>query len=196
MELGPELLISAYAQGVFPMADERGVIRWYQPDPRAVLPLDQLHISQSLRRLLRRGNFQIRVNGDFEAVMRACAAPGPGREETWISEDLLQAYVNLHELGFAHSVEVIAPDGQMVGGLYGVTVRGLFAGESMFSKAPSASKIALVYLVNRLRQRGYLLLDVQYLTPHLSRMGAIEVSAAHYAKLLQKALTVEARFDG
>ena len=195
MRLGPELLISAYAQGIFPMDDGNGTIHWYQPDPRAILPLDQLHISRSLHRLLRREQYDIQIDRDFEAVMRACAAPATDREETWISEELLRAYVTLHELGYAHSVEVLTTDGELVGGLYGVTVRGLFAGESMFSIVPSASKIALVYLVDRLRLRGYQLLDVQYLTPHLSKMGAVEVSAARYDELLQHALTVSPRFD-
>lgn len=194
MRLTPELLLSAYAQGVFPMADEEGSIHWFQPDPRAILPLDRLHMSRSLQRLLRRDLFEIRINSDFEGIMRACAAPGPGREETWISEQMVQAYVELHALGFAHSVEVYEGE-QLVGGLYGVTVRGLFAGESMFSRVPSASKVALVHLADRLRRRGFALLDVQYLTPHLINMGAIEVPAAIYERLLQQALRVPAQFD-
>lgn len=194
MELGPELLLSAYAQGVFPMADEEGAIHWYRPDPRAILPLDQLHISRSLQRLLRRNLYRVEVDRAFEEVMRACARPASGREATWISEEMIAAYVRLHELGFAHSLEVRTAEDELVGGLYGVTLRGLFAGESMFSHVPSASKVALVHLVDRLRQREYSLLDVQYLTPHLLSMGAIEVTAEQYAQLLRHALSRPASF--
>jgi leucyl/phenylalanyl-tRNA--protein transferase len=191
----PELLLTAYSQGVFPMADELGTIHWYQPDPRAILPLDRLHISRSLGRLLRRQPYEVVVNRDFVGVMRACAMPGPGRRETWISEQMVDAYSELHRLGFAHSVELYDENRGLVGGLYGVTVRGLFAGESMFSRAPSASKIALAHLVDRLRARGFALLDVQYLTPHLVTMGAIEVPATIYDELLRQAMTRPARFD-
>ncbi len=177
------------------MADESGAIHWYQPDPRAILPLNRLHISRSLQRLLRRNLYEVVVDRDFEGVMRACAAAGPGREETWINEEMVRAYVELHRLGFAHSVEVRSGDGELIGGLYGVTVRGLFAGESMFSRVPSASKVALVFLAERLRQRNFTLLDVQYLTPHLVAMGAVEVTAVVYDDLLKEALAIPARFE-
>lgn len=194
-DLTPNLLLSAYSQGVFPMANEwDGQIYWYKPERRAVLPFNRLHVSRSLERLLRRNLYRVTVNEQFEAVMRACAAPAPGREETWINEAMVRAYVDLHRLGFAHSVEI--HDGEaLVGGLYGVTVGGLFAGESMFSRVPSASKIALVRLVERLQARGFTLLDVQYMTPHLKKMGAVEISAAKYELLLTAALTIVARFD-
>lgn len=194
MDLNPELLLAAYSQGAFPMSDEHGTIHWYRPDPRAILPIERLHISRSLQRLLRRNLFDVYINRDFEGVMRACAAPAPGREETWINEEMVRAYVSLHGLGFAHSVEVYDGD-LLVGGLYGVAVRGLFAGESMFSLTPSASKIALVHLAERLRQRNFVVLDVQYLTPHLISMGAIEISAQAYEGRLQQALAVLTRFD-
>lgn len=194
MNLTPEILLSAYAQGVFPMAHQDGRIYWYSPDPRAILPLDRLHTSRSLMRLIRAGKYEVRFNTSFPDVIIACAASGPGREETWISDEIIEAYIWLHELGFAHSVETWM-DGQLIGGLYGVTLRGFFAGESMFSRRPDASKVALYFLVRRLRERGFLLLDVQYLTPHLERLGAIEVPGWQYQELLRDALAVEARFD-
>lgn len=194
MELDSATLLYAYSHGIFPMADMPGIVNWYRPERRGILPFGRLHISHSLARLLRTHPYQLRVNGDFEAVMRACAAPAPGREETWIDEELIRAYVDLHNVGSAHSVEVVSAEGTIVGGLYGVTVGGLFAGESMFSRVPSASKIALVFLVRRLQERGFRLLDVQFLTPHLQKMGAIVVSSARYDQLLQQALQVSARF--
>lgn len=194
MQLTPEVLLSAYAQGVFPMAHPDGTIQWYSPDPRAILPLGNLHVSRSLRRVIGQARFEVRVDTAFRQVMRECAAPTIGREETWISETLIDAYMGLHELGFAHSVE--AWDGQqLVGGLYGVSLRGLFAGESMFSRRRDASKVALYHLVLRLRRQGYILLDVQFLTPHLQRFGAIEIPRFHYHELLREALAVDARFD-
>ncbi|MCL4803412.1 MAG: leucyl/phenylalanyl-tRNA--protein transferase [Anaerolineae bacterium] len=193
MTLTPELLLTAYSQGIFPMADGPGQISWYSPDPRAILPLDRLHTSRSLARYLHSGNFEVRFNSAFLDVITACAAPGPGREETWISDEIIEAYVWLHQLGFAHSVETWV-EGSLVGGLYGVSLRGLFAGESMFSARPNASKVALFYLVDRLRSQGFTLLDVQFLTPHLERMGAIEVSRGDYQKMLEQAMTIITRF--
>jgi leucyl/phenylalanyl-tRNA--protein transferase len=175
------------------MAHEDGVY-WYDPDPRAILPLDGLHVSRSLARTLQKDRFEVRVDTAFTAVMRACAAPAPGREETWISEEFIAAYNNLHNLRFAHSVETWF-EGKLVGGLYGVAVRGLFAGESMFSRQTDASKVALVHLVNRLRERGFLLLDVQFLTDHLQRLGAIEISQAAYKRRLAQAMQVDTRFN-
>lgn len=194
MNLSPETLLSAYMQGAFPMAHEDGRIYWYAPDPRAVLPLDQLHISRSLHRTIRRGGYDVRVNTAFAAVMAACATPAPGREQTWISEEIIAAYVRLHHLGFAHSVESWDGD-ELAGGLYGVSIRGFFAGESMFSRQRDASKVALYHLVLRLRDRGFRLLDVQFQTPHLERLGAVEVSRRRYMALLRGALAVDTRFD-
>jgi leucyl/phenylalanyl-tRNA--protein transferase len=192
-KLTPELLLSAYSQGVFPMAYDDGIY-WFDPDPRAILPLDGLHISRSLARTLKKGLFEIRVNTAFTAVMQACAAPAAGREDTWISEEIIAAFTNLHNLRFAHSVEAWF-EGKLVGGLYGVALRGLFAGESMFSRQKDASKVALVYLVDRLQERGFQLLDVQFMTEHLRRLGAIEVAQADYKKRLQRAMQVRTQFD-
>jgi leucyl/phenylalanyl-tRNA--protein transferase len=194
MNLTPELLLTAYAQGIFPMAHEDGRIYWYSPDPRAILPLDRLHASRSLLRHIRAGLYDVRFNTAFADVIVACAAPGPGREQTWISDEIVEAYIWLHELGFAHSVEAWSGE-ELVGGLYGIGLRGFFAGESMFSRRPDASKVALYHLVNRLRERGFLLLDVQFMTPHLASLGAIEVPQWQYHELLREALAVEARFD-
>jgi leucyl/phenylalanyl-tRNA---protein transferase len=189
--LSPDLLLSAYCQGIFPMADPDGRIYWYDPDPRAILPFDGFHQSRSLQRTVTRQLFEIRVDTDFAAVIQACARPGDGREETWISPELMAAYVNLHRLGFAHSVECWQ-DGRLVGGRYGVTVRGLFAGESMFSRERDASKVALVHLVDRLRRGGFQLLDVQFMTDHLRRFGAVEISRREYRRRLKEPLGVAA----
>ena len=194
MELTPEVLLSGYMQGIFPMAHDDGRIYWYAPDPRAILPLDGLHVSQSLRRVIHRGLFEVRFNTAFEAVIAACAAPAPDREQTWLSAEIQSAYIELHRLGFAHSVEAWA-GGELVGGLYGVSIRGFFAGESMFSRRRDASKVALYYLVQRLRARGFRLLDVQFVTPHLLRLGAVEVPRQRYLAHLRQALAVATRFD-
>lgn len=175
------------------MSHEDGIY-WYDPDPRAILPLDGLHISRSLSRTLKQNKFEIRVNSAFTAVMQACAAPDFGREETWISQEIITAFTNLHNLSFAHSVEAWF-EGKLVGGLYGVALRGLFAGESMFSQKSDASKVALVYLVNRLRERGFHLLDVQFMTDHLGRLGAIEITQAAYKRRLAQAMQAEVWFD-
>lgn len=195
MKLSPFLLLNAYSQGIFPMADEKGEIYWYDPDPRAIFPLDQFHIPRSLRRRLNRRDYEVRYDYDFRAVIRACAAPRPDQssDETWINGDIIESYCMLHALGFAHSVETWM-DGELVGGLYGVALGGLFAGESMFSRVTDASKIALVHLVWRLRERGFVLLDTQFMTAHLERFGAIEVSRTAYKRLLEAALQVQARF--
>lgn len=193
MNLTPELLLTAYSQGMFPMAHEDGQIYWYSPDPRAILPLDRLRTSRSLYRLIHSGKYAVSFDSVFTGVMLACAAPGPGRETTWISDEIVEAYAMLHKLGFAHSVEVWSGE-ELVGGLYGVSLRGLFAGESMFSVRPNTSKVALYYLVRHLQARAYTLLDVQFQTPHLARLGAIEVSLARYRDLLHQAMVVDAHF--
>lgn len=187
MRLDPEQLLYAYAQGVFPMAHGDGQIFWYDPDPRAIIPLDRFHVPSRLARTVRQAPFEIRVDKAFRRVMELCAAPAPGREETWISEDFLTAYSELHELGLAHSVEAWQ-DGELVGGLYGVTLNSLFAGESMFSLERDASKVTLVHLVRRLRRRNYLLLDIQFLTEHLAQFGAMEIPRERYHRLLREAL--------
>jgi leucyl/phenylalanyl-tRNA--protein transferase len=191
--LTPELLIAAYTQGYFPMADNRGRVLWYDPDPRGILPLETFHVPRRLARTIRQGRVEVRVDTTFRAVMEGCAAPAPGREKTWISPELTEAYLQLHRLGFAHSVETWC-EGELLGGVYGVAIRGLFAGESMFSRRTDASKIALVHLVGQLRERGFVLFDTQFVTPNLARYGAVEVPRSRYRELLAGALRVEAAF--
>lgn len=191
--LTPQLLISAYCQGIFPMAHDDGNIYWYDPDPRAIIPLENFHIPRSLHRTLKKKLFTITRDQAFSQVIRGCAAPAPDREHTWISDEIVEAYEHLHGLGWAHSVEVWR-NGRLAGGLYGVAVGGLFAGESMFSTETDASKVALVHLVRHLKQQGFTLLDTQFLTPHLQRFGAVEIPASQYKTRLQHALTVNAHF--
>ena len=193
IKLTPQILLQAYSQGIFPMADDDGSVYWYDPDPRAILPLDTFHMPRSLARRIRQGGFEVRFDTAFREVMTACAKPAPGREATWISPEFINVYSALHRLGFAHSVETWI-NGQLAGGLYGVSIQGLFAGESMFSQVADSSKIALVYLIDRLRQGGFYLLDIQFMTPHLQRFGAIEISRAEYRAQLAHALTIAARF--
>lgn len=175
------------------MADENGAIYWYDPDPRAIIPLDTFHVPRRLGRMVRSGRFMVRVDSDFPGVIKACATPTAGREDTWISPDLIASYLLLHQMGVAHSVEAWRDD-TLVGGLYGVAIRGLFAGESMFSHEADASKVALVHLVERLRRGGFVLLDTQFLTSHLARFGAREISRGEYQERLAQALEIEAQF--
>jgi leucyl/phenylalanyl-tRNA--protein transferase len=188
----PDLLIRAYTRGIFPMVDSRtGEIVWLSPDPRAILPLGGLHVSRSLARSLRRGAFEIRSDTAFERVMRACAEARAGRESTWIDERLVRAYTGLHELGLAHSVEAWR-DGELVGGLYGVHVGAVFCGESMFSRpelgGTDASKVCLVRLVEWLVAGDFQLLDVQFQSPHLARLGCVEIARDEYLDRLGRAL--------
>ncbi len=172
------------------MADSReGEIGWYSPDPRAIIPLDTFHIPRSLQLIIKKQPFEIKLTTAFEQVMRACAE----REDTWISEEIIASYVFLQNLGYGHSVECWKND-VLVGGLYGVAIGGAFFGESMFSRERDASKVALVYLVEHLRTRGFTLLDTQYITPHLLRFGTIEISRAKYLSLLKKAITIKSTF--
>jgi leucyl/phenylalanyl-tRNA--protein transferase len=193
MQLSPQILLSAYIQGVFPMADDDGEIFWYDPNPRAVLPLDNFHISRSLQRKVRQGKFEIRLDSSFADVIQNCAKPAPDRPSTWINDDIIDGYINLHELGYAHSVETWM-EGKLAGGLYGVAINGLFAGESMFSIEPDASKLALVFLVKHLREKGFTLLDIQFMTDHLRRFGAVEISRAQYQERLAQAITLPVSF--
>lgn len=192
MRLTPDLLLRAYAMGVFPMAPTRGSseIRWIDPLRRAHLPLDGFHLSKSLARHIRRTDPRVTVDLAFEAVVAACA----DRPETWINAEIFAAYRALHQLGHAHSVEVWSGDA-LVGGVYGVVLGAAFFGESMFSRQTDASKTALAYLVHRLRAGGFTLFDVQFQTPHLQSLGVVEVSRATYQKLLRAALAREAQFD-
>lgn len=187
MKLDPQTLLMAYAQGVFPMAHEDGRILWYDPDPRAIIPLDQFHVPARLARTVRRAPYEICLDTAFRRVMELCAAPAPGREQTWISDEMIEIYSRLHKLGFAHSVEAWH-EGVLVGGLYGIVLNSLFAGESMFSHMRDASKIALVHLVRRMQQRGFLLLDIQFMTDHLAQFGAVEISRSAYHRRLVQAL--------
>ncbi len=194
MRLTPQLLLAAYSQGVFPMGHDDGEIYWYDPDPRTILPLETFHVPRSLKQRIRRGGFTVCLNTAFRAVMSACAAPAPGREHTWITAEIVDAYSVLHEYGYAHSVETWL-DGRLVGGLYGVALGGLFAGESMFSHVTDASKIALVFLVERLRANGFVLHDTQFMTEHLRRFGAVEIPRSEYHQRLAQALTIPAQLD-
>lgn len=190
--LDPDLLLRAYAVGWFPMGTgRRGRIEWFSPDPRGILPIDTFHASARLSRVVRQGRFDVRIDTAFELVMRACAE----REETWITDDIIASYVALHRSGFGHSVEVWQA-GQLVGGLYGVAIGGAFFGESMFHTVTDASKVALVALVERLRARGYVLLDTQWVTPHLAQFGGIEIRRDDYLERLASALPLPCRFDG
>ena len=189
------LLLSAYASGWFPMADEEGTISWYSPDPRGILPLDTFHVPQRLQRTLRRSPFRVEVDLAFAEVMRACAEADRdgGDGGTWISAEIVDSYCELHALGYAHSVEV-RDAGRLVGGLYGVALGGAFFGESMFHTATDASKMALVALVERLRARGFTLLDTQWVTPHLEQFGAIEIPRPQYLQRLADSLPLEVTF--
>ena len=183
-DLEPGTLLAAYRSGLFPMrAHEGGPIAWWSPDPRGVLPLDGLLVSRSLRRSMR--GFTIRIDTAFERVMRECAEPG--RPHGWIDESFVNAYTRLHDMGWAHSVEVWADDA-LAGGLYGVAIGGFFAGESMFHRANDASKVAIVALVAVLRARGASLLDVQWATPHLRSLGVVEVPRSEYLARLAVAV--------
>ena len=188
-------LVSAYASGWFPMAVGDGGIRWFSPDPRGIIPLDGFHVPRRLLRVIRRGEFTIHVDRAFDSVIRACAEAereGEG-SGTWIDAEIYESYCALHEAGYAHSVEAWEDD-RLAGGLYGVAIGGAFFGESMFHHVTDASKIALVALVERLRQRGYTLLDTQWTTGHLEQFGAIEIPRRRYLALLAEALRRDCAF--
>lgn len=189
MSLTPELLEAAYRAGAFPMADRYDRIEFYRSVPRSVLDFDSLHVSKSLARAIRKGTYEIHVDQDFEAVIRACAA----RKETWINGEIIRAYCRLHEAGKAHSVEAYR-EGELAGGLYGVTLGGAFMGESMFSRMRDASKVCLVYLVEHLKRRGYTLLDCQIQNDHLARLGAVEITESEYLQRLNLALELDRSF--
>lgn len=188
-----ETLLLAYRSGIFPMADKRedSEVFWVEPRDRAIIPLEGLHLSKTLRKVLRADRFTVTVDRAFEAVIRACAEPRADHPETWISERIVQSYIGLHRAGHAHSVEcwVTGEDGwpQLVGGLYGVSFDRVFCGESMFSRVPDASKVALAWLVAMLRQAGFALLDCQFMTEHLRSMGAEELSQSDYRRLVENA---------
>lgn len=185
----PELLLQGYRLGVFPMAMEDDSIAWFSPDPRAIIPLHRFHVPHDLRRVQRQEVFEIRIDNRFGDVIRACAK----REDTWINREIVESYEQLHELGYAHSVEAWSK-GKLAGGLYGVTIGGAFFGESMFHRERDASKIALVALVERLRAKKFALLDTQWLTPHLAQFGAVEISREQYLHGLTRAVELSRKF--
>lgn len=195
IELTPDLILKAYACGIFPMAEGKAEpdVFWVDPDWRGVIPLDAFHVPKRLARTVRAGHFQISVDHDFAGVVRGCSRRTERRPESWINEAILEAYCALHRQGHAHSVEV-RHDGALVGGLYGVALGAAFFGESMFSTERDASKVALVHLVARLRAGAFTLLDTQFVTPHLSRFGAVEMPRATYLARLNEALESGATF--
>lgn len=193
MILPVSMLLAGYRTGFFPMAVDGG-IGWFSPEQRGILPLNRLHVPKRLRRVVGQGHFEVSINRAFDDVIRACAS----RDDTntggnWINEEIIESYCGLHRAGFAHSVEAWHA-GELVGGLYGVTLKGAFFGESMFHRARDASKVALWRLVERLTERHYQLLDIQWLTPHLERLGAIEIPRGRYLELLAESMQVECQF--
>lgn len=191
LNITPTLLLRAYASGVFPMSDSANSdeIYWVDPKFRGVIPLDGFHVSRSMRRFVRRADFEVRINSDFAGTVANCA----NRPETWINQEISDLYQTLHRLGYAHSVEVWT-NGEMVGGVYGVSIAGAFFGESMFSTQTNMSKVALIWLVARLRAGRYTLFDTQFITDHLASLGAIEISRKTYHERLEYALEVRGNF--
>ena len=195
LEITPEVLLKAYACGIFPMAesaDDPGLY-WIEPEKRGVLPLDEFHVPRRLARVVRQDRFEVRIDSDFSGVLDGCAAPAPGRQRTWINGRIRQLYSSLYRMGQAHSVEAYL-DGELVGGLYGVRLKGAFFGESMFSRVRDASKVALVHLAGRLKHGGFTLLDTQFITDHLAQFGADEISRREYQSRLDQALRTRADF--
>ncbi len=196
-DVTPDLMLRAYRAGLFPMAETRRGDRlyWLDPEQRGILPLDAFHLSRRLRRTVQNGGFVVTADTDFARVISLCAEPGAGREDTWINRDIERLFTALHTRGHAHSIEVWQA-GALVGGLYGVVLGGAFFGESMFSTARDASKVALVHLVARLRLGGFVLLDTQFVTTHLTQFGAVEVPREEYKAMLDRAAQVPARWLG
>lgn len=195
-KITPEIVLRAYSEGLFPMAEHHDdpELFWVSPDQRGIFPLETFTVSKRLARTVRSDRFTVTTDSAFRTVMEACAAPAEGREETWINGEILRLYTALHRSGHAHSVETWY-DGELVGGLYGVHLGGAFFGESMFSRATDASKVALVHLVSRLKAGGFKLLDAQFITPHLASLGAIEIPRAKYLTRLNQAIAVKALWD-
>jgi leucyl/phenylalanyl-tRNA--protein transferase len=194
-DLTPDMLLKAYAVGVFPMAEDRNdpELFWVDPRMRGVILLDQFHVPRSLRKVIRRQTFEITYDREFEAVIEACAESTEDRPRTWINDKIIELYATLHRMGHAHSVECRI-EGRLVGGLYGVSLGGVFFGESMFSRVTDASKVALVYLVASLKLGRYRFVDTQFITKHLARFGAIELPRNEYRKLLSHSLGTRAQF--
>ncbi|MBX3149138.1 leucyl/phenylalanyl-tRNA--protein transferase [Candidatus Obscuribacterales bacterium] len=185
-----QLVLAAYTQAIFPMGNDDGSIYWYSPDPRCIIDLDDFHASRRLMRTYRNGKFDMRVNTAWDDVIRMCAQ----RDSTWITDEIIRVYTELHEMGFAHSVEAFYK-GQLAGGLYGVAVGGAFMGESMFHVETDASKVSLVYLVERMKERNFTLLDSQYMTEHLGTFSARNIPKSEYMRRLKDALNRDCRFD-
>ena len=196
VEITPEVLLKAYACGIFPMAEsaEDPALYWIEPERRGILPIERFHVPARLVRTVRGDRFRVVCDRDFDAVIDGCAEPKPGRARTWINARIRNLYCKLYDIGHCHSVEAYEDD-KLVGGLYGVSLAGAFFGESMFHRARDASKIALVHLVARLRAGGFVLLDTQFVTDHLEMFGAVELSRRQYHRLLERALAGEGRFD-
>lgn len=196
VEITPQVLLKAYACGIFPMAEsaDDSALYWIEPERRGILPLDRIHVSKRLARTVRQAPFEIRVDSDFDAVIDGCAAPRVGRQSTWINSRIRSLYGELFEMGHCHTVEAWR-DGRLVGGLYGVHLGGAFFGESMFSRVRDASKVALVHLAARLKYGGFSLLDTQFVTDHLMRFGATEVTRETFQRLLEEALLDRAEFS-
>lgn len=195
MQLTAELLLKAYSIGIFPMAESRHDpdLHWIDPEQRGILPLDGLHVPRRLKRSIRQEIFDVRCNTAFGEVIRACAKPAENRPDTWINPVIEHLVMELHAMGFAHSVESWR-DGELLGGLYGVSLGGCFFGESMFSRAKDASKIALAHLVFRLKKGGFVLLDTQFSTPHLSQFGVVDIARDDYRERLAEAINIPAEF--
>jgi leucyl/phenylalanyl-tRNA--protein transferase len=190
-DLSPEQILTAYRQGIFPWSVNP--VSWWSPDPRGIFELEEFHVSRSLARVLDRGTFSVTLDRAFAEVMQECAAPGPTRHGAWISPEFIAAYTQLHRLGYAHSVECWQAE-KLAGGIYGAAIGGLFAGESMFHRASNASKVALYHLVQHLRQRGFLLFDIQMVTEATRPLGAVEISRPEYLNRLARALTQNCSF--
>jgi len=190
-DLNVDRLLAAYRKGIFPWTVDP--ITWWSPDPRAIFELDEFHVSQSLARVIRKGGFEVTIDQSFRAVMEGCAAPAPGRGGAWITEEFIEAYTRLHRQGHAHSVECRLR-GELVGGIYGVSIGGLFAGESMFHRVNDASKVALHHLVKHLRRRGFVLFDIQMVTPATKPLGAIEIPRREYLRRLSAAVEMKCSF--
>ncbi len=190
--LEPDLLLRAYRSGIFPWSSDP-VITWWCPDPRAIMDLGTFHAPRSLRKRIRRSAWRFSVDQAFTSVIRRCAEPAPGRPSTWITQDFIDSYTELHRRGVVHSVEVWEGT-DVVGGLYGVAIGGFFGGESMFHRRSDASKAAVVHLVDHVRGRGFVLLDAQVPTPRLARLGAVEIPRADYLGRLRAAIALEVKF--
>ncbi|MCS7338087.1 MAG: leucyl/phenylalanyl-tRNA--protein transferase [Verrucomicrobiae bacterium] len=190
-DLSVPRLLAAYRRGIFPWTADP--ITWWSPDPRAIFELDKFHVPRSLAKLIRKGAFQITIDKAFREVMEGCAEPRPGREETWVTPEFIEAYTQLHKAGYAHSLECWQ-DGALVGGIYGVAIGGFFAGESMFHRVSNASKVALYHLVQHLRARGFELFDIQMVTPVTRLLGAVEIPRVEYLRRLKRAIQLDRQF--